>query len=94
MQMLFKCIIISFLSLLTVQVLNAAETGGMSIRDDDTKDIDDKGQKCLASNGKPCHFPFKVQSSKGKVHRNIFMVLKFLQCIFRCIHHAWIQPPY
>ena len=28
MQMLFKCIIISFLSLETFQLLNAAETGG------------------------------------------------------------------
>ena len=86
--MLFKCIIISFLSLQTVQVLNAAETGGKSIRDDDTKDIGDKGQKCLASNGKPCHFPFKVD---GKVHRNILMVLKVsdsAKCVFRCIDLA------
>ena len=83
MQMLFKSIIISFLSLETFQVLNAAEIGGKSIRENDTKDIDDKGQKCLASNGKPCHFPFKVQSSKGRVHRNIFMVLKVSSMYFR-----------
>ena len=88
MQMFLKCIIISFLSLETFQVLNAAETGGMSIREDDSKDIDDKGQKCLASNGKPCHFPFKVD---GKVHRNILMVLKVSEsakCVFRCMHLA------
>ena len=63
MKMLFKCIIISFLSLETFQVLNAAETAGKSVRDDEAKitsDIDDKGQKCLASNGKPCHFPFTL----------------------------------
>ena len=80
--MLFKCIIISFLSLETVQVLNAAETGGKS------KWLDDNGQKCLASNGKPCHFPFKVD---GKVHRNILMVLKVsdsAKCVFRCIDLA------
>ena len=88
MQMLFKCIIISFLSLETFQVLNAAETGGKSIRDNDTKDIDDNGHKCLASNGKPCHFPFKVD---GKVHRNILMVLKVsdsAKCVIRCIRLA------
>ena len=60
MQMLFKCIIISFLSLQTFQVLNAAETGGKSIRDECRRPWhDDNDQKCLASNGKPCHFPFK-----------------------------------
>ena len=83
MQMLFKCIIISFLSLETVQVLNAAETGGKSIRDDDiknTSDINDNGQKCLASNGKPCHFPFKVH---GKVHRTNVMVLKVSPICFQ-----------
>ena len=53
MQSLFKCIIISFL-----QVLYASEIEGKS------KWHDDNGQKCLASNGKPCHFPFKVN---GKV---------------------------
>ena len=90
MQMLIKCIIISFLGFETIQVLNAAATGGKSI-DDDTKDssnIDDEGQKCLASNGKPCHFPFKVD---GKVHRNILMVLKVsdsAKCVFRCIDLA------
>ena len=80
--MLFKCIIISFLSLETVQVLYAAETGGKS------KWLNDNGQKCLASNGKPCHFPFKVD---GKVHRNILMVLKVsdsAKCVFRCIDLA------
>ena len=80
--MLFKCIIISFLSFATVQVLYAAETGGKS------KWLDDNGQKCLANNGKPCHFPFKVD---GKVHRNILMVLKVSEsakCVFRCIHLA------
>ena len=83
MQMLFRCIIIFFLSLDIVQVLNAAETGGKSIRDDDTKDksnIDDNGLKCLASNGKPCHFPFKVH---GKVHRNNLMVLKVSPMCFQ-----------
>ena len=83
MQMLFKYIIISFLSLETFQVLNAAETGGKSIRDDDTmdsSDIDDKGQKCLASNGKPCHFPFKVH---GKVNRNNLMVLEVSSISFQ-----------
>ena len=89
MQMLFKCIIISFLSLKTFQVLNAAETGGRSIRDRcKQKWHDDNGQKCLASNGKPCHFPFKVD---GKVHRNILMVLKVsdsAKCVFRCIDLA------
>ena len=81
--MLFKCIIVSFLSLETFQVLNAAETGGKSIRDDDTmdsSDIDDKGQKCLASNGKPCHFPFKVH---GKVNRNNLMVLEVSSMCFQ-----------
>ena len=47
------CIIITF-----HQVLNAAETG------DKSKWLDDNGLKCLASNRKPCHFPFK---SNGKV---------------------------
>ena len=56
--MLFKSIIISFLSLETVQVLNAAETGGKS------KWLDDNDLKCLVSNGKPCLFPFQ---SNGKV---------------------------
>ena len=31
-------------------------------------DIDDNGLKCLASNGKPCHFPFEY---KGKVTKKI-----------------------
>ena len=87
--MLFKCIIISFLSLQTVQVLNAAETGGMSIRDNDTKDIDDNGQKCLASNGKPCHFPFKVH---GKVHRNILLIA--LESLFNVFSGVYIMRGY
>ena len=68
MQMLFKCIIISFLSLETVQVLNAAETGGKSIRDEcKRKWHDDKGQKCLAENGNSCHFPF-IYKKKVTLH--------------------------
>ena len=73
MQMLFKSIIISFLSLKTVQVLNAAETGGKSIRDECRKKWhDDKGHKCLASNGKPCHFPFTVRE---KVMMQLYFIL-------------------
>ena len=48
MWMLIRCIIITFL-----QVLNAAETGGNS------KWLDDNDLKCIASNGKPCIFPFQ-----------------------------------
>ena len=83
MQMLFKCIIISFLSLETVQVLNATETGGESIRDECKRKRtwhDDKGQKCLADNGKSCHFPFKYRE---KV--NIAFVVILFQSIFRFI---------
>ena len=67
MQMLFKCIIIYFLSLETVQVLNATETGGESIRDECKRKSngtwhDDKGQKCLADNGNFCQFPFTYKT--------------------------------
>ena len=64
MWMLIFCIITTY-----IQVLDAAETGGKRIRDECKKRIwhDDKGQKCLASNGKPCHFPFSIKDKqKGK----------------------------
>ena len=78
--MLFKCIIISFLSLETVQVLYAAETGGKS------KWLDDNGQKCLASNGKPCHFPFMFNR---KVLENAVVEMYFKSIpFFRFIHLA------
>ena len=54
MRMLVKYIIFPFL-----QVFNTAETEGFL-----RNWYDDHGLKCLASNGKPCHFPFQ---SNGKV---------------------------
>ena len=94
MQMLFKCIIISFLSLETFQVLNAAETGGKSIRDDETKEtsnIDDKGQKCFANgngnNKKPCIFPFK-KWDKVTMAMQSAVIVDSIQSIFRFMHLA------
>ena len=88
-QMLFKCIIISFLSLETVQVLNATETGGESIRDEcKRKWHDDKGQKCLASNGKPCHFPYKFRE---KVMMQLQFILLFNQFSGFYILQNWLQ---
>ena len=90
MQMLFKCIIISFLSLLTVQVLNAAETGGKSIREDDTfetSNIDDKGQKCFTDTGKLCQFPFK-NWDKVTMAMQSAVIVDSNQSIFRFMHLA------
>ena len=67
-------IIVSFLSLGTVQVLNAAETVCKSNK---RMWHDDKGQKCIASNGKPCHFPFKLHDF-NKVTMLLWNVFDFI----------------
>ena len=57
MRTFIRCIVFAFL-----QVLNAAETGGAQ-----RNWYDDHGLKCIASNGKPCLFPFQ---SNGKVEKH------------------------
>ena len=74
MWMLIRCIIITFL-----QVLNAAETGPQTLTTSpakDTSDHDDNGLKCLASNGLPCHFPFKWN---GKVTLQLSKIFHQIQ---------------
>ena len=44
-------------------IMNPSPTSDTSAQPRDLS-LDDNGLKCLASNGKPCHFPFK---HKGKV---------------------------
>ena len=80
MWMLITCIII----ITFLQILNAAETGGKS------KWLDDNCKKCLASNGKPCHFPVKY-IFKGKVKvikhcscKNIFKIYSIFQVSTSC----------
>ena len=91
MRMLITCIII----ITFLQILNAAETGGKS------KWLDDNCKKCLASNGKPCHFPFKFVF-KGEVKvikhcscKNIFKIysIKF-QVFTSCaeLHLLGVDP--
>ena len=68
MRMLIRCIIFTFL-----HVFYAAETEG-ALRNW----YDDHGLKCLASNGKPCHFPFKY---KDKVTIWLYKMLDSIQSI-------------